>query len=120
MRHRGSNIVHSGELGIDMSIWICYYYLTHLYRDYEMYANISVKCRGRNSKRNVVMHTSVDASVFVRELGGSSGVSLEVDCVHAVTAGGHGERNCGASGEDGVTCPFAVDIPYAIDEAKSR
>jgi len=78
-----------------------------------------VECCGRNKNRGEVLEAPVVATVSIRLTNRrSDSISLAVECPHTLSAGGHGERNCNASGDTGVGCPFTIDIPYAVDYYK--
>ncbi len=76
-----------------------------------------VKCNGRNLRRWPVLEEAVDVRVRIYQHEGSNMISSEVSCVHI--AGCHGER-CDASGAERVTCPYAFDIPYALDNKNNK
>ncbi len=82
-----------------------------------------ILCKGRDENGNEVLNEA--QRVFVRVYQNDSVrtmISSEVDCPY--NTGGHGQR-CKASHPkgvdkvgDGVNCPYAFDIPYALEKKK--
>ena len=83
-----------------------------------MSCKVQVPCKGRDAEGGEPLEKPVEATVAVSQYPGSAMISLDVSC--EFNAGGHGQR-CTAShpGEpkvgDGVGCPYAVDLPHAMD-----
>lgn len=81
-----------------------------------------ILCYGRDFTGNNVLSLPVRAKVKVSQpYGNETDILLSVQC--EFNTGGHGQR-CKASHPgldkvgDGVLCPYAIDIPYAMDNIK--
>jgi hypothetical protein len=83
-----------------------------------MSASFQIECRGRNERREKVLKDPVRVEVTVSQSPGSNMIGSTVKCPY--NTGGHGDR-CKASHPDrdkvgdGISCPYAVDLPYAVD-----
>ena len=82
-----------------------------------------IVCRGRDAAGNNPLREGIEVEVRVYQSLGSSSISSSVTCPHLT--GSHGHR-CKAShppGVDkegeGVLCPYAFDIPYALEKKKA-
>jgi hypothetical protein len=73
-----------------------------------------IECKGRDSKGNRVLEKPTKADVFIHKRSGSNIISSIVECPYI--SGGHGEK-CRAS-NDNAYCPYAFDIPYALEIKK--
>ena len=80
-----------------------------------------VQCKGRDENGNEVLKNPIGVIVKVYQSPDvHTGFSSQVMCPHIT--GGHGQR-CKASHPkgvdkvgDGVNCPYAFDIPYALEK----
>jgi hypothetical protein len=81
-------------------------------------SRFSLKCYGRKLDGSTALSVPVSLTVKVSP-SGPYGLSLNVDCRY--NTGSHGQR-CKAShpdvekSGDGVVCPYAADLPYALDK----
>ncbi len=85
-------------------------------------ATFRVQCKGRDADRNEVLERAISVLLAIRRLGDGKTISISVnECPY--NTGSHGHR-CKAShpGQDkvgrGVSCPYSLDLPYAMDIAK--
>ena len=78
----------------------------------------NISCYGRGVEGNPVLSEPVEVVITVYKASEFE-VALNVKCIY--NTGGHGQR-CKASHPeidkigDGVTCPYSIDVPYAIDK----
>ncbi len=79
-----------------------------------------IKCRGRDLEKKEVLPEPMAVEVSVHQsIGDEKNILLSVKCPY--NTGGHGQR-CKASHPkvdkigDGIGCPYAIDIPYALDK----
>ena len=74
-----------------------------------------IKCKGRDANGNNVLKRPIRANVIISQSVGSETISSFVKCRY--NTGGHGQR-CNAFGSDNAGCPYAFDIPYALEKKK--
>jgi hypothetical protein len=85
--------------------------------------NFPIECFGRGKGREEVLKTPVHVKVKIYQvIGDEKNISSQVlECPH--NTGSHGQR-CKASHpyvdkiDEGITCPYSFDIPFAIDSKK--
>ncbi len=77
-------------------------------------ARFPIKCKGRSPSMEEILEDAVDVMVLVSQCPDNyQSISLHVEgCPH--NGGSHGGR-CDASGYKGVSCPYSIDLPYALD-----
>lgn len=79
------------------------------------------ECKGRNVARQEVLTDPIQVKLIICGFEDKKTIAIHVECPHNV--GSHGQR-CKAShpGQDkvgdGVSCPYSLDLPYAMDIAK--
>lgn len=74
--------------------------------------NFPIECKGRDSRGNEVLSEPVKVVVNIHKSPGSNDISSNVRCQY--NSGGHGQK-CDASGSDNAGCPYAFDLPYALE-----
>lgn len=83
----------------------------------------NIECRGRNHRGNKVLSTPVEAKVQISQpFNSKTWIESTVDCIYIT--GGHADR-CKAEDPtrdkigEGIGCPYAFDLPYALEKAIS-
>ncbi|MBS3078656.1 hypothetical protein J4218_00900 [Candidatus Pacearchaeota archaeon] len=72
-----------------------------------------IQCKGRSSSDRLdILEQPVDVRVRIYQREGSNMISSDVSCPY--NTGAHGDR-CSAGNERDSICPYAWDIPYALD-----
>jgi len=82
-----------------------------------------IKCKGRDAWGREVLKKAIKVKVRISNSCTETSISADVeDCPY--NTGGHGQR-CKAShphidkiGEEGIGCPYAFDIPYALEKKR--
>ena len=81
-----------------------------------------ILCKGRDTEGNECLEKAVQVELKVSQSPGTNSISSQVTCPY--NTGGHGQR-CTAfdlgtvekTGQ-GILCPYAFDIPYALERRK--
>lgn len=81
-----------------------------------------ITCKGRNASGGEALAEPVKVDVTICKSPGSNTISSTLSCPY--NTGAHGQR-CRASHPegvdkvgDGVGCPYAFDIPYALEKGQ--
>jgi len=77
-----------------------------------MKAVFDIECKGRDAKSNNVLGDRVQVKVEVYQPLDTDLISTRAICKY--NGGSHGQK-CLASTESAGICPYAADLPYAID-----
>jgi hypothetical protein len=87
------------------------------------FITFNIECKGRDRKGNEVLPIPVEAIVRISQSPFTkTWIESNVECIYIT--GGHADR-CKAEDPTkdkigkGVGCPYAFDLPYALDKANS-
>ncbi len=75
----------------------------------------SIRCRGRDVLYRPVLQMDVRVTLQTLVLEDDTRVSLSVICPHNE---GHPSTICKASNNDGVRCPYTIELPKDLDTQK--
>jgi hypothetical protein len=83
----------------------------------------NIECKGRDRRGNEVLPIPVKAKVRISQpFLNKTWIESNVDCINIT--GGHADR-CKAEDpskdkiSEGIGCPYAFDLPYALEKANS-